>query len=72
MMTYEQYLAEVERFQAEIETFLAETGMTATGFGFNACRDNSFVFELRSGREPSIKTMAKVRAWMAGQREHAA
>lgn|GEM_PF-4473357 len=54
-------------FRTEIEAFLARHDMKPAAFGAQSLHDPKFVFDLREGRSPSIKTMEKVRAWMAEQ-----
>jgi hypothetical protein len=54
-------------FSAEIEAFLERHDMKPAVFGQQALHDPKFVFDLRQGRSPSIKTIEKVRAWMAEQ-----
>ena len=43
-----------------IEIFLRTTGVPATRFGRDAINDPRFVFDLRRGREPGPKTIARV------------
>jgi hypothetical protein len=54
-------------FRAEIEAFLERHDMKPAVFGQQALHDPKFVFDLRKGRSPSIRTIAKERAWMAEQ-----
>jgi hypothetical protein len=54
-------------FRAEIESFLERHDMKPAVFGQQALHDPKFVFDLRQGRSPSVKTIEKVRAWMAAQ-----
>lgn len=58
MMTYEQFLA-------EIEAHLVAAKMSPTGFGHAALGDPTFVFEMRKGRQASLTTINKVREYMA-------
>jgi 2,4-dienoyl-CoA reductase-like NADH-dependent reductase (Old Yellow Enzyme family) len=55
----------LESFLADIETFLAERGMEASLFGRDALKDPNFVFELRKGRCPNLRTIERVGAFMA-------
>lgn len=52
-------------FRADIEAFLQRHQMKPAAFGSQALKDPKFVFDLRKGRSPSLKTIDKVRAWMA-------
>ena len=47
-----------------IERYLRRTKMKPAVFGRAAVRDPRFVFDLRMGREPRIKTMRRVHAWL--------
>lgn len=47
-----------------IERYLRRTQMAPAVFGREAVRDPRFVFDLRMGREPRIKTMRRVHAWL--------
>ena len=51
-------------FLAEIEAYLSRSGTEASSFGKDVLGDPNFVFDLRKGRSPSTRTMAKVRAAM--------
>jgi 2,4-dienoyl-CoA reductase-like NADH-dependent reductase (Old Yellow Enzyme family) len=53
-----------DQFLDEIETFLTQSGMDATAFGKSAMSDPSFVFDLRAGRSPSIRTVDRCRNYM--------
>jgi hypothetical protein len=57
----------VEEFHARVEAYLEATGMSAARLGLVVCKDASFVFDLRAGREPRFSTIEKVDAFM---REH--
>lgn len=49
-----------------VEAFLEEhDGLSPGRFGKLACNDRSFVFDLRSGREPRRETRQKVERFMA-------
>ena len=54
-------------FQDEIEDFLARFQIDATRFGRGAMNDPAFVFRVRAGRAPSLKTVDRVREWMRGR-----
>ena len=56
----------IEAFLADVEAFLSERGMEASLFGRNALKDPNFVFDLRRGRCPNLRTIQRVRAFMAG------
>jgi hypothetical protein len=43
-----------------IEIFLRSSGVPATRFGRDAINDPRFVFDLRRGREPGPKTIARI------------
>lgn len=49
----------------EIEAFLSSNGMSATAFGAQALNDPPFVQQLRSGRDPKMSTVERVRKFMA-------
>lgn len=60
---------------SDIEDFLAETGMSASRFGFNAVRNSRLVERLRDGRTPKGKpvrvwpeTETEIRAYMRSER----
>ncbi len=56
----------------EIEAFRARTGMSATAFGTQSLNDGGFIADLVSGeRHPSLKTMDRVRNFIASQSEEA-
>lgn len=52
----------------EIEDFLQRSGMTPTQFGQGAMNNSSFVRQLRSGSGVTLRTLDKVRAFMAEER----
>lgn len=56
---------------AEIEAFRARRGITATEFGILALNDGKFVGDLNRGRIPSLRTIDKVRDFIAAQKEAA-
>ena len=54
-------------FRREVEAFLGATGTKAYVFGELALNDPSFVDRLRRGASFRLSTVARARAWMAGQ-----
>jgi predicted transcriptional regulator len=52
-----------------IEKFLRETGMPWTKFGRLAAHDPRFVADLRNGRTPRPRTMARIVRFMSAYRE---
>lgn len=54
----------LESFLTDVEAFLSERGMEASLFGRNALKDPNFVFDLRKGRCPNLRTIQRVRAFM--------
>jgi 2,4-dienoyl-CoA reductase-like NADH-dependent reductase (Old Yellow Enzyme family) len=55
----------LESFLTDVEAFLSERHMEASLFGRNALKDPNFVFDLRKGRCPNLRTIQRVRAFMA-------
>jgi len=53
---------------ADIEAFLAEAEMAETTFGLRALNDGKFVSRLRSGAGITVKTIDRVRAYIATER----
>lgn len=53
----------------KIETFLRSTGMPPTKFGRLAAHDPRFVFDLRMGRTPRVRTETRVEHFMNSYRE---
>lgn len=53
----------------QIEIFLRETGMAPTRFGRNAVRDPRLVFDMRRGREPTMRMTKRVEHFMNIYRE---
>ena len=49
----------------EIEAFCHRNGMAETTFGRRVVNDNSFVRDLRNGRDVKLSTVQRVQAWMA-------
>ncbi len=56
-------------FLEEIEAFLAEADMSASAFGKAALNDPPFVAQLREGRNVTLATVEKCRAFMRTVRE---
>ena len=54
----------LESFLADVEAFLSARRMEASLFGRNALKDPNFVFDLRKGRCPNLRTIQRVRAFM--------
>lgn len=52
-------------FLSEIEAFLLAQGMEASGFGRDALNDPNFVSDLRAGRAPNLRTIERLRQFMA-------
>ena len=52
----------------EIDRFLRRTAMPQTKFGRLAVRDPRLVGDLRRGREPGPRTVARVQAFIAAER----
>jgi hypothetical protein len=48
----------------EVEIFLRQSEVTPTRFGRDVVGDPRFVFDLRNGRDPRPKTVARVRAYL--------
>ena len=53
--------------QREIEKFLKRSAMPATVFGRRAVGDPRLVHDLRNGREPRAKMVARIEAFLAAQ-----
>lgn len=56
---------EVNRLLDEIEQHLRATGMKRTIFGLKAVGDGHFIARLEEGREPRLRTMERVRGYLA-------
>ena len=52
-------------FRGEVEAFLEVTGAKASLLGAEAAGNPSFVCRLRRGASPRLRTVDRVRAWMA-------
>lgn len=62
-----------QTFLAQIEAHLAQTRTSATAFGQAAVGDPCFVFDLRSGRMPSLRLVERVHRYIGiGESEPAA
>ena len=48
----------------EIENFLRVSDVPPARFGRDAMRDPRFVFDLRNGREPRPRTVARIRQFL--------
>ena len=48
----------------EVEKFLRRSDVAPTRFGRDVVGDPRFVFDLRNGRSPRPKTIARVRAYL--------
>ena len=52
-------------FLAEVEAYLSSTGMSPTAFGKTAMGDPRFVATVRAGRAPTLRTVERVRRFIA-------
>lgn len=48
----------------EVESFLRASNVTPARFGREAMHDPRFVFDLRNGREPRPRTVARIRQFL--------
>lgn len=48
----------------QVENFLRQSEVAPTRFGRDAVGDPRFVFDLRKGRDPRPRTVARVRAYL--------
>lgn len=55
----------LDEFVLEVEEFLARNRIEASTFGRDAFKDPGFVFELRKGRCPNLRTIERARGFMA-------
>jgi hypothetical protein len=62
-------MSQSKKFVEEVEAFLKESGMTATVFGKAAVNDPKFVFNIREGRQPSLRLVDRVNAYVKSVRE---
>ena len=53
----------------EIDAFLGRTGMTPTRFGQEVMNNSSFVRQLRRGGSVTLRTVDKVRSYMAASEQ---
>jgi 2,4-dienoyl-CoA reductase-like NADH-dependent reductase (Old Yellow Enzyme family) len=62
----ESHLGEVipVHLLSEVEKFLRTSEIPAARFGREVMRDPLFVFDLRKGREPRVRTVTRVRAYL--------
>lgn len=52
----------------DVEKFLRQTNMPPTKFGRLAVNDPRLVGDLRNGREPRMRTVARIRAFLEAQK----
>lgn len=52
----------------KVEQFIKAKRMPPARFGREAVGDPCFVFDLRDGREPRARTVARVTAWIEARR----
>lgn len=62
-------MAEREILLREIGVFLRARGMSQSSFGRLAVNDGKFVARLRAGGDVTTQTLARVRAFMAAQKQ---
>jgi hypothetical protein len=55
---------EVQLLLADIANYLSRSGMDRTTFGRRAMHDGNFIPRLEAGRQPTFKTIARVRAYI--------
>ena len=53
-----------DEFLAEVEQFLLDQKLEPSSFGREALKDPKFVFDLRGGRSPNLRTIEKVKQFM--------
>lgn len=58
------FMNSTKEFAEEVQRYLDTTGMTPTQFGWQTMGNGSFVFRLRAGISPTLRTVDKVRAWI--------
>lgn len=51
----------------KVEQYLKRSGMSATRFGRLVARDPRLVHDLRRGREPGARLVARIDAFIGGQ-----
>lgn len=54
----------MDSFADDIAAFIAAQEMSESKFGELALNDKNFVADMREGRSPSLKTVARVREFM--------
>lgn len=54
----------MDNLLSDIEAFVAANAMSEWAFGEGELNDRRFISELRNGREPRRKTLARVRHFM--------
>lgn len=52
---------------AEIEAFIARTGISRTKFGIDAVNDPRLVSDIAAGRNLTLKTVSRIRAFIANE-----
>ena len=57
----------VKKLLAEIEAYCARSGTHITNFGIQATNDGHLVRRLQAGRMPTLKTVDRVRAFIASK-----
>ncbi len=71
LKTLDKVLAELGQepvgpfFKTEVEAFLEVTGTRISMLGRGATKNPSFVAHMKDGMSPELRTVGKVRAWMA-------
>jgi hypothetical protein len=58
------HLSAPSHLLGKVELYLKRSGTPPTRFGKEAMHDPRFVFDLRNGREPSPRTVARVTAFL--------
>lgn len=58
-------MTDQEKLLADIEAYLSLHGMAASTFGARAVQDGKFVARLRAGKDVTLRTADRVRAFMA-------
>ncbi len=61
-------MSEIQRLIADIDSFLRHTGVNESTFGRRAVNDGKFVARLRSGRDCTLTTAERVRAFIRDYR----
>lgn len=55
----------IETLTQEIDSFIARHGMTDTGLGMAAIKDGKIVHRIRSGANVTVRTIDRLREFMA-------